>query len=156
MELTLKRASEKDAGLIWRMQIESFAQMYERYRDDQTSPAKEPIDKVIARLRQPYTYYYLIETGGETAGAIRVVDFREEGNPKRISPLFILPGFRNHGLAQAAIRAVERIHGQDNWALDTIAQEEGNCRLYEKMGYRQTGKTEAINDSMTLVFYEKK
>jgi len=156
MELTLKRASESDAELIWRMQIESFAQMYARYQDDQTSPAKEPIDKVIARLRQPYTYYYLIETGEGIAGAIRVVDFHEEGKPKRISPLFILPKFRNRGLAQAAIQAAERIHGEKNWLLDTIEQEEGNCHLYEKMGYQRMDRTEAINDRMTLVFYEKK
>ncbi len=155
MKLTLKKASEHDAELIWRMQVEAFAQMYARYRDDQTSPCKEPLDRVIARLRQPFTYYYLIETDEGIAGAIRVVDFREEEQAKRISPLFILPAFRNRGLAQAAIRAVEEIHGHENWALDTIAQEEGNCRLYEKMGYRRTGKTEEINDAMTLVFYEK-
>lgn len=156
MQLVLKRASESDAEWIWRMQVESFAQMYARYRDDGTSPAKEPLDKVVARLRQPYTYYYLIETGEETVGAMRVVDFKEEGKPKRISPLFILPEFRKRGLAQAAIRAAEEIHGQENWSLDTIAQEEGNCRLYEKMDYRPTGQTQVINDSMTLVFYEKK
>lgn len=153
--MKLKRASESDAEQIWRMQVESFAQMYARYRDDQTSPYKETLDRVIARLRQPFTYYYLIETDEGIAGAIRVVDFREEEQAKRISPLFILPAFRNRGLAQAAIRAVEEIHGHENWALDTIAQEEGNCRLYEKMGYRRTGKTEEINDAMTLVFYEK-
>lgn len=39
--------------------------------------------------------------------------------------------------------------------LDTILQEKGNCYLYEKMGYRKTGKTEKINDRLTLVFYEK-
>lgn len=31
----------------------------------------------------------------------------------------------------------------------------GNCYLYEKLGYHQTGKTEIINDKMTIVFYEK-
>ncbi len=156
MDLTLKRASESDAELIWKMQVVSFAEMYARYRDDETSPAKEPIEKVSARLRQPFTHYYLIETEAGIAGAIRVVDFREEGRAKRISPLFILPEFRGRGLAQAAIRAVEDIHGSDKWSLDTIAQEEGNCRLYEKMGYRRTERTETINDRMTLVFYEKK
>ncbi|MEE3499688.1 MAG: N-acetyltransferase, partial [Ruminococcus bromii] len=30
-----------------------------------------------------------------------------------------------------------------------------NCYLYEKLGYLQTGKTEQINDRMTIVFYEK-
>lgn len=31
----------------------------------------------------------------------------------------------------------------------------GNCYLYEKMGYCQTGKTRKINDNLTLVFYKK-
>ena len=156
MTIKLRRAEEADAALIWRMQIESFAQMYERYRDDETSPAKEPMEKVVARIRQPYTYYYLIETDEGVTGAIRVVDFREEGRPKRISPLFVLPEYRKQGYAQAAIRAVEAIHGPQNWALDTIAQEAGNCRLYEKMGYRRTEHMEIVSDRMTLVFYEKK
>ena len=39
--------------------------------------------------------------------------------------------------------------------LDTILQEKGNCCLYEKLGYHQTGKTEQINDKMTIVYYEK-
>ena len=54
-----------------------------------------------------------------------------------------------------AIRLAEEIHGAANWELDTILQEKGNCYLYEKMGYRQTGKTEVVNDKMTLVFYKK-
>ena len=49
----------------------------------------------------------------------------------------------------------EKIHGDTGWELDTILQEAGNCHLYEKMGYRQTGKTTVINDKMTLVFYQK-
>ena len=48
------------------------------------------------------------------------------------------------------------MHGDDNWELDTILQEPKNCHLYEKMGYRQTGRTEVINERLTLVFYEKK
>ena len=64
--------------------------------------------------------------------------------------------FRSKGYAQKAIIAVEKLHGADNWCLDTILQEAGNCYLYEKMGYHQTGKTEVINDRMTMVFYEKK
>ena len=37
-----------------------------------------------------------------------------------------------------------------------ILQEPINCHLYEKMGYRQTGKTEVVNERLTLTFYEKK
>ncbi len=120
-----------------------------------TNPANEPIDKVLMRLNQKFIYYYLLQSEGEIVGAIRVVDKQEEGKRKRISPLFILPKYWNRGLAQQAILAVEEIHGNTGWELDTILQEKGNCHLYEKMGYRATGKQEQINEKMTLVFYEK-
>lgn len=67
----------------------------------------------------------------------------------------MLPEYQNRGIAQEAMKLCEKIHGCDKWELDTILQEESNCYLYEKMGYHKTGKTECINDKLTLVFYEK-
>lgn len=32
---------------------------------------------------------------------------------------------------------------------------EGNCHLYEKMGFRRTGGEKVINNKMTLINYEK-
>jgi ribosomal protein S18 acetylase RimI-like enzyme len=52
----------------------------------------------------------------------------------------VLPQYQRLGIAQKAIRMVEALHGSSNWELSTILQEKVNCRLYEKMGYRQTGK----------------
>jgi hypothetical protein len=40
--------------------------------------------------------------------------------------------------------------------LDTILQEKGNCHLYEKIGYKKTGKIEKINERMDIVYYEKR
>ena len=155
MELILKRATCEDAELIWKMQIEAFSDLYEKYQDTDTSPATEPLEKILSRLRQCFTYYYIIEVDRNIVGALRVVDKKEKGGAKRISPIFILKKYRNLGIAQAAIIEAERIHGNDNWELDTILSEKGNCYLYEKMGFKSTGKTEKVNDKMTLVFYQK-
>lgn len=155
MELILKRATCEDAELIWKMQIEAFSDLYEKYQDTDTSPATEPLEKILSRLRQCFTYYYIIEVDKNIVGALRVVDKKEKGGAKRISPIFILKKYRNMGIAQAAIIEAERIRGNDNWELDTILSEKGNCYLYEKMGFKSTGKTEKVNDKMTLVFYQK-
>ena len=57
---------------------------------------------------------------------------------------------------QQALLKIEKMHSDvERWFLDTILQEAGNCHLYEKIGYKRTGKTEEINENMTLVFYEK-
>ena len=155
MEVRLVRINIEDAEKLWKMQVKAFQNLYEKYQDTETSPATESMDKILMRLKQPFTYYYFIEADNTTVGAIRVVDRHEAGKTKRISPVFVMQEYRNKGLAQKAMILAEEIHGCSHWELDTILQEKGNCYLYEKMGYHRTGKTEVINDKMTLVFYKK-
>lgn len=154
MAVQLVRASADDAIEIHAMQIEAFAGLLETYRDYDTNPGAESVDKVKARLEQGWTYFYFIVADGEKIGAIRVVD-PKNGDAKRISPLFIQPAYRNRGYAQQAIREAERLHGSENWSLGTIKQEKGNCHLYEKMGYHLSGTETIVNDKMTIIGYEK-
>lgn len=155
MEVKLIRANVDDAKELHAMQVKSFRELLEKYQDFDTSPANESVEKVEARLRQEFTYFYFICVGAQKVGAIRIVDKKETGKNKRISPIFILPEFQGQGIAQKAIRLCEEMHGKEDWELDTILQESKNCYLYEKMGYRQTGKTEVINERLTLVFLSK-
>lgn len=153
--INLKRASASDAELIWRMQVAAFKSLLEKYEDFDTNPGNEPLEKVLARLEQPFTYFYLIQSDEDTVGAIRVVDTKQAGERKRIAPIFILPEHQGRGFAQQAIGLAEGTHGHSNWMLDTILQEPGNCYLYEKMGYHGTGEQTAVNEKMTLIYYHK-
>ena len=146
--------TKDDIQTIWKMQIEAFADLLEKYQDFETSPGAEAVEKIEWRFGFPATTYYYIMAEGEKVGVIRVVDHKDE-KPKKISPIFIMKEYRNKGYAQEAIQEAERIHGSNNWCLDTILQEEGNLHLYEKMGYHQTGRIDKINDRMDIVFYEK-
>ena len=152
----LQRANISDAKELHAMQVKAFKELLEKYQDFDTNPANENVEKVEARLKQDFTFYYFICIGQKKVGAIRIVDRKETGKNKRISPIFILPEFQGKGIAQESIRLCEELHGNENWELDTILQEPGNCHLYEKMGYRQTDKTEVINEKLTLISYEKK
>ena len=155
MDIKLIIAKSEDLNTILQMQKEAFAQLYEKYQDTETSPATETYEDILFRYHQPETTYYFITVNDEKVGVIRVVDHQDGVTRKRISPIFIMPEYRNKGYAQQAIAEAERIHGKTHWQLDTILQEKGNCYLYEKLGYHQTSKTEMINDKMTIVFYEK-
>jgi ribosomal protein S18 acetylase RimI-like enzyme len=150
----LQRADVSCCEAVLQMQKEAFAALLETYQDYEINPANETAEQVMQRLMQPETYYYFITVNGERVGAIRIVDAKN-GSCKRISPLFILPQYRNRGYAQAAIREAEQRHGVSNWSLSTIMQETGNCHLYEKMGYHRTGEPQKINERMTIVQYEK-
>ena len=152
--MRLIRATVSDAERILCLQQLAFAALLEKYLDFDTNPGNESLERICQKLSQPETHYYFLEEAGDIVGGIRVV-VPEDLRPKRISPLFILPEFRGRGYAQAAIRAVEQRHGADHWSLETILEEPGNCHLYEKMGYRQTGQMLKINEKMTIVMYEK-
>ena len=154
MDVTLKKATLADAELLWQMQVEAFCKTYETYRDDELSPYLEPLERTQQRICEPITSYYVIKADGEPVGGIRIRD-HGAGNPKVLGPLYVLPQWRGNGIAQRAIELVEGIHGKDNWLLDTILQEKGNCHLYEKMGYRQIGISQIVNERMTLVLYKK-
>ncbi len=155
MQVNLLKADIGDAKEIHAMQIIAFKELLEKYQDFDTNPASESVEKVEARLMQDFTYYYFICVGSRKAGVVRVVDRKEIGRNKRVSPIFILPEFQGRGVAQRAIRLCEELHGGENWELDSILQEPKNCHLYEKMGYRRTGGTRVINERLTLVLYEK-
>ncbi len=152
--IELIQAKKEDMETIWKMQLEAFAGLLEKYNDYDMSPGAEKFDMVMARFEQPWTTYYFIVANSERVGVIRIID-KKDGSKKRISPIWIMPEFRNKGYAQQAILAAERIYGGKNWCLDTILQEKGNCHLYEKLGYHQTGKIEHISEIMDIVFYEK-
>jgi GNAT superfamily N-acetyltransferase len=155
MGIELKKASILDAKLLHEMQVKSFMPLLEKYEDYATNPANEPIERVLQRLEQAFTDFYIIIYNDKTVGGVRIVRLKD-GTRCRISPIFILPEFQGLGFAQETIRLIEEMYSPLNgWELDTILQEQGNCYLYEKIGYKQTGETKIINDKMTLVFYEK-
>lgn len=136
------------------MQQTAFAELLEKYQDYDMSPATESLEKIKWKITHPGSYYYFIRVGEKIVGCIRIVD-TGDGSRKRISPLYIMSDYRGRGYAQAAMLEAEHIHGASHWQLDTILQEAGNCYLYEKMGYHQTGHQTVIKENMTIVDYEK-
>lgn len=154
INIKLKPVAKEDIETVWKMQVEAFADLLEKYHDYDMSPAAESIDKVSARFEQPWTTYFFIIADDEKVGGIRVVD-KKDGSRKRISPIWIMKQYRNKGYAKQAIQEAERLYGHDHWCLDTILQEKGNLYLYEKLGYHRTGRIDKINDRMDIVYYEK-
>ena len=104
--VSLRVTAKDDMQTIWKMQIEAFSDLLHKYQDYDMSPGAESFEKVMARYEQPWTTYYFIVAGNNNVGAIRIID-RKDGNRKRISPIWIMPGHRNRGYAQAAIKAAE-------------------------------------------------
>ena len=152
-KIQLAKVSQEEAEQLWRMQRLAFLELLARYQDRETNPACETLERVREKMAQSDSFFYWIKWVEEPVGGIRIV--ARENESKRISPLFVLPEYRNRGIAQQAIRLAEELYGGKNWELDTILQEKGNCHLYEKVGDRPTGETREINHKMTLIYYKK-
>ena len=158
-DIMLILAKTGDENLIHSMKYFSFLPLYNRYKDDETSPVKESIGKVIAQLKSDNTDYYIIKVDSKPVGAIRIVYDGVENDRQiyRISPLFILPEYQNKGIGYSVIKMIFDMYERaDIWRLSTIKQEKGNCHLYEKCGFELVGNEMLINDKMTIVYYEKR
>lgn len=151
--IILEKASLRDCEEIYALQIQSFRALLDHYRDYDYSPGAEKIERTIQRLEEPKTDYYFISLNGKHIGALRICNYEKLC---KLNQIFIIPAYQGYGYAQQAISAVERLYpNAERWELDTILQEEKLCYLYEKMGYRKTGKTQRIKEGMDLVFYRK-
>lgn len=158
--IELKLVTKEEAELLHRLQVEAFMPLYKKYKDDNTSPAKESLERIIDKIVEENSDFYFIVFNGEIVGGVRVRWYHKEKvyeNVNWISPIFILPKFQNKGIAR---RVIEKLFvsypNTIEWRLDTIKQEKGNCHLYEKCGFVRVGEDIVINDKMTLVDYVKK
>jgi hypothetical protein len=105
--------------------VEAFIALYEKYRDDITSLAKESLEKITQKIIEDNSDFYFISFNGKRVGGV-------------IERLF-------------EVYSSDTIE----WRLDTIKQEEKNCYLYEKCGFVRVGNETVINEKMTLVEYTK-
>ncbi len=154
MEVRVEKAIDDDAKDILDIQIQSFMPLLNKYKDRETNPANETLERIIKRINNPTGGFYKILSDNKLVGGMSI-SCKEEVQ-FWISPMFILPSYQGKGIAQKAIILIESIFPQaKTWELATIVEESRNCYLYEKMGYQQTGVSKKLNDHATLIYYKK-
>lgn len=63
MDVILIKANYLDCPLIAKIQKMSFSELLEKYKDYDTNPACEDLDKIQEKFHQTFTEYYLIKVG---------------------------------------------------------------------------------------------
>ena len=154
MEVSIVKADVSHCKEIHAMQIVSFKDLLEKYKDYETNPGSESVDVIAKKMKDKYTDFYFIVLEDKKIGVIRVVRLSDQ--ECRIANMFILPEYQGCGYAKKILKQVELLYPWAKiWGLDTIKQEKKLCYLYESMGYKLTGREEIIKDGMTIVFYQK-
>lgn len=145
--------SEKYIDDVFQIQQKAYKPLFDKYKDTDTNPYMEGKEEILAKYTRNGTCGYVFIENEIPVGAVRII---VRGDVCKVSALAVLPEYQNRGIAQTALKEIEKIHSGCNcWILDTILQEKGNCHLYEKLGYIRIGAPKKINDNLTLVDYKK-
>ncbi|HDR7573398.1 TPA: GNAT family N-acetyltransferase, partial [Bacillus mobilis] len=108
METTLAKATENDAAVLFQMQIDSFSPLLNKYKDYETNPANESIEKTILRINNPSNNFYKIIFDSNLVGAI-CISKKEILNNFWISPMFIHPNYQGKGIAKKVLILIEEM-----------------------------------------------
>lgn len=138
---------------VFDIQRKAYKPLFDKYHDTDTSPYLESKEEVLEKYMRPGTSGYVFLDKEIPVGAVRII---ARGDVCKVSALAVLPEYQNCGIAQAALKEIERMHSDCKcWILDTILEEKGNCYLYEKLGYVKIGEPQAVNEHLTLINYKK-
>jgi ribosomal protein S18 acetylase RimI-like enzyme len=154
MSVTISTASHEDAENILKLQYLCYQREAELYNDYTI----EPLTQTLAELRDELGdgCVLVAKLGSEVVGSVRgTVD---DDGTARIGKLIVHPRMQRHGLGGRLLGAIEdRLAAEreaKRFRLFTGHRNEGNLRLYRRLGYAQTG-TEQVSRRLSLVTLEK-
>lgn len=153
MKVELVKIKKSEMLFAWLMQRKGFKETLKKYKDYKTSPATEGLIHFSRHFLDNSIEAYWVLFNGTKAGILEIVNKPEY---IKLARFCIFKKYRNKGIGQAALILAEKIYpDKKRWCLDTIFEEKNNVHLYEKFGYKEYGERKAINEKMTIIFYEK-
>ena len=79
--------------------------LYERYRDDETSPVLETVSRVAEKISD--SDFWVIYHGDTPVGGVSVRRFENDGEVARnISPLFVIPQYWDKGIGSEVMKVL--------------------------------------------------
>lgn len=152
--ITLEKATSKDVDAVHEMQVRAFLPHLEKYKDNETNPAAEPIENTLKRINDPSRGIYKILKDGVLVGGIGVRYLTAD--MLKVGPVYVDPLYQGQGIAQGALILIESLFPAIvTFQLATIAQEKGNIYLYEKLGYVATGEVKNVNHLLDILYFSK-
>jgi ribosomal protein S18 acetylase RimI-like enzyme len=151
MELIIRRTFIEEAEELLAIQKEAFSEDLKKYKDFDTSPATEPIKKLLYKINKNFHYTILMKDK-IIGGAELRLDSESECYINRI---FLLPEFQNKGFGTEIMKYFEReFSSVKKWTLCTPHLNFRNHRFYEKLGYKKVGE-HIVMKGLNLIMYER-
>ena len=153
--ISIRPVGGRELDVLLEIQKRSFSALWLQYRDQATNPAAESMETIRSRFLDLSSAYYFIVAGADIVGAIRVIHI-QGSDVARISPICVLPEYQRLGIGTKAMELMEQQYADvARWELGTIAQETGLRSFYERLGFRDTGGRQFLQEGMDIMVYEK-
>ena len=107
--MKLVEFKEEDIDIVYDIQKAAYKPLYEKYRDDDTSPYMESKETTLHKYMREGTRGYVFMKDGSIVGAVRII-FQPESNSGRVSALAVHPQYQGQGIAQHALLEIEKLH----------------------------------------------
>ena len=143
-------ASTGDLPAILELQKLCYRENALRYSNDRILPLLQTLPEVEDEFRN--SVFLKSMEGPQIVGSIRAC---RRDTTCFIIRLFVHPDHQNRGIGTSLMNAIElRFPDVDRYELFTGYRDEKNLRLYQRLGYRKTGKAEE-KDGVLFWYLEK-
>ena len=90
---------------VFDIQQKAYKPLFDKYQDKETNPYMESKEVVLEKYTRPGTYGYVFIENDLPVGAVRIA---MKNNVCKVSALAVLPEYQNRGIAQSALREIEK------------------------------------------------
>ncbi len=154
MKVVFRQATIEDADILLEIQKKAFQESLELYKDYDTNPANESLEKMAHKIRNHF--YYVITADDNMVGGIHA--YKKSNRHCYLNRIYIHPDYENKGIGSKAVEFIlnhEDFRDIELWTLDTPHKSYRNHSFYEKLGFVKTGEVEEVSPELKLIHYEK-
>jgi ribosomal protein S18 acetylase RimI-like enzyme len=147
--LKIKKIDKKYAKIVKDIIVSAYTPLLNKYHDEKENPANKSIEAIVFDLQRKKSDAFLLLHENTEIGYVRVGQRNER--EYSLADLAIMPKYQGKGYAQFFIQELEKIYSDAQiWSLVTIAEEEKDCHLYEKMGYTRKQILQEVNEKSII------
>ena len=109
--MIVKKFAKENIYDVFRIQQAAYKPLFEKYQDTETNQYTETKEDILMKYTKVVTQGYIFVEDDIVFGVVRII-IRNEFC--KVSALAVLPEYQNRGIAQSALKEIEKIHSDCN------------------------------------------
>lgn len=148
-EVTISKATLDDLSAILSLQYLAYQTEAKRLNNYSI----QPLQQTLPEIEEEYRCGTILKA--VIANKQIVASVRGHVNNKTlfVGKLFVHPDYREHGIGESLLYAIEKVYPSQFCQLFTSAQSINNLSLYQKVGYKHFKET--ISNGIKFVYLQK-